>query len=114
MEYFAPSLPPTWKQVVSLGEAPPPSALGVKDKGGSSGIVAVEGQTNDEDVPVTEGVQGGRSEEYYAENRTAAFPGLKDFEHNFDREFVDSLCRQAGSDFFLYGTPHRNVSAAES
>lgn len=39
-------------------------------------------------------------------------PSLTDFDGNYDRDFVDALCRQAGSEFFLYGTDSRNVSIA--
>lgn len=41
-------------------------------------------------------------------------PSLKDLDENCDRDFVDALCRQAGSEVFLYGFDPRNVSTPAS
>ena len=98
-------------QVVCLGEAPPASDLvvdreacafaGEGDKKGGRDAVT-DSTSDDVAVAIAHSEQKGAVPE--------ATTGLKGMESSFDREAVDALCRQAGSDFFLYGTPPRNIS----
>lgn len=97
--------------MVSLSEAPPPSALivGREDHPRTTGEEGSKSDKNPnitqategteqvvEDEPENIGIAGGRLDDLY------------DLYGKFDREFVDSLCRQAGSDFFLYGAHERS------
>lgn len=99
-------------QVVSLGGGPVPSAFGRADNEANLGI-AREDSRSDQDKEVADSVPVVRSEKHPADKRGVASPSSTGFEHNFDRNFVDSLCKQASSDFFLYGTQHSNASATE-
>lgn len=87
------------EQVVSLSEVPPTSALVVaggegctKDARGA----ASASTSDDAAIELAHSGQGGA-------DVLEAPPGLKDLDGRFDRDFVDDLCRQAGSDFFQYG-----------
>lgn len=100
-------------QVVCLGEAPPTSDLvaGDKEVHGFAG----EGDKRDgrdaasSSSSADVAVAIAPSEQKDADVLETT-PGFKDLDGSFDREAIDALCRQAGSDFFLYGTPHRNIS----
>lgn len=89
-------------QVVSLGEAPPTSDLMVADRG-------VQAFTRED----TKDGRGNTSPSPRADVEAHVLEttsGLKDLDVNFDREAVDTLCRQAASDFFLYGAQHRSIA----
>ncbi|CAB1096745.1 unnamed protein product [Ectocarpus sp. CCAP 1310/34] len=93
-------------QVVSLSEAPPVSALivGREDHSRTTG----EGTKSDKNPTITEATEGtDQVAEDEPENVGIAGNRLDDLYGKFDREFVDSLCKQAGSDFFLYGAHER-------
>jgi len=97
---------------VSCSEAPPASALVVTGRDQHADTIEEGGRIDGgdaaagTDAELSLGLEHGDEEEANT-NREWVPPGLKDLEVSFDRNFVDSLCRQAGADFFLYGAPHR-------
>ncbi|CAN0093728.1 unnamed protein product, partial [Ectocarpus fasciculatus] len=85
-------------QVVSLSEAPPASSL-IVGREEHSRTTGEEGTKSDKNPNMTGATEGAdQVVEDEPENIGAAGGGLDDLYGNFDREFVDSLCRQAGSD----------------
>ncbi|CAN0450908.1 unnamed protein product, partial [Ectocarpus sp. 12 AP-2014] len=95
-------------QVVSLSEAPPISAL-IVGREDNSRATGGEGTTSDKNQIITDATEGvDQIVEDEPENVRVAGGRFDDLYAKFDREFVDSLCKQAGSDFFLYGAHERS------
>ncbi|CAN0284943.1 unnamed protein product [Ectocarpus sp. 6 AP-2014] len=95
-------------QVVSLSEAPPVSAL-IVGREDHSRTTGGEGTKSDQNPIITDATEGtDQIGEDEPENVGIAGSRLDDLYGKFDREFVDSLCKQAGCDFFLYGAHERS------
>ena len=99
-------------QVVCLGEPPATPDLVVGDReahafaGGGDNKDGRDAASSSAGAEVAVGIANSEQKDDVLETT----PGLKDLDGSFDRETIDALCRQAGSDFFLYGTPHRSIS----
>lgn len=94
--------------MVSLSEAPPVSAL-IVGREDHSRTTGGEGTKSDKNPIITDATEGtDQIVEDEPENVGIAGGRLDDLYGKFDREFVDSLCKQAGSDFFLYGAHERS------
>lgn len=93
-------------QVVSLGGAPPVSALVDKCI-----PTTREGEIKDDDRNAT-GTSSGveQSAGHNKLDNIGTPPSLRDLNGDYDRDFVDAICRQAGSEFFLYGADPKNIS----
>ncbi|CAM9396635.1 unnamed protein product [Pylaiella littoralis] len=91
-------------QVVSLGGAPPVSALVDKCI-----PTTREGEIKDDDRNAT-GTSSGveQSAGHNKLDNIGTPPSLRDLNGDYDRDFVDAICRQAGSEFFLYGADPKN------
>lgn len=103
-------------QVVSLGEAPPASELVAADRDLHGGAGEGEGGANDGRDAArgssSSDIAGAKARSDHKDADVAGTaPSLKALDgSSFDREAVDALCRQAASDFFLYGAQHRSVT----
>lgn len=104
--------PLVWVQVVCLGDAPPTSELVVAEK--KLHAFTEEGATKDRDAGSTSTSADIAVAIAHGDHKGAddpeTTPGSTGLDGSFDREAVDALCRQAASDFFLYGAQHRGIT----
>ncbi len=104
--------------MVSFSEAPPASALVVAERYHHADTAEEGGGRIDGRGAAAGADAVSKHGDEDEANSGWSPPGLKDLlEVSFDRNFVDSLCKQAGADFFLYGAappppPHKTATTS--
>lgn len=93
-------------QAVSLCELPSKAALGITEGVPQAADGTAELRTHaagsNNDAEVEEGGEEEEEEEDEDDDEDAEEIGWEVLDGPFDRDFVDALCRQQGSTFFLY------------